>query len=289
MEELKKLLKNPVGMFGLVLIIFWLIVAIFAPLIAPPDENQDPYIIKRTSFSSLPGAPSEEVILGTTGGGYDIFYGIIWGSRTAFRIGLITVLCSAILGIIIGGIGAYIGGLVDDLIMRLVDLFMGFPFLIAVIVMTIVMGKGMDKVMIALIVFGWRSYARVIRSEVLSIKQKEYVIAAKSLGASGSRIFLRHILPNAIYPVLVLVSLNIGRMVLLAASLSFIGVGSEPGFADWGQMVNFARMWIMGTPDNPFFFWYTYTFPSLAILTFVLGWTLLGDALRDIYDPQMVT
>ena len=179
--------------------------------------------------------------------------------------------------------------MIDNIVMRVVDLFMGFPFLIAVIVMTIVLGKGIDKVMIALIIFGWRGYARIMRSEVLLIKEKEFVLAAKSIGASGLRVFVKHILPNAIYPVLVLVSLNIGRMVLLAASLSFIGVGSEPGYADWGQMVNFARMWIMGTPAQPFFFWYTYTFPSLAILSFVLGWTLLGDLLRDIYDPQMLT
>ena len=289
MEVFNKILRNPLGIFGLILIVFWMGIAVFTPLIAPPDDNRDPYIIKRISYSSLPNPPGNGVLMGTTSGGYDIFYGIVWGSRTAFRIGLITVFCSAILGVLIGGISAYQGGLIDNIVMRVVDLFMGFPFLIAVIVMTIVLGKGIDKVMIALIIFGWRGYARIMRSEVLLIKKKEFVLAAKSIGASGLRVFLKHILPNAIYPVLVLVSLNIGRMVLLAASLSFIGVGSEPGYADWGQMVNFARMWIMGTPDQPFFFWYTYTFPSLAILSFVLGWTLLGDLLRDIYDPQMLT
>jgi len=214
-------------------------------------------------------------------------YGIVWGSRTAFRVGLIVVSATALIGVLLGGGGAFLGGMVDEVVMRITDLFMSFPFLIAVIVMSIVLGKGLDKVIIALVVFGWRRYARIMRSEVLSVKEREYVRAAVSLGASKLWIFFRHVLPNSIFPVLVLAALDIGTMVLIAASLSFIGVGAEPGYADWGQMINFSRNWLMGTVGEPFKYWYTYTYPSIAILTFVLGWTLLGDTLRDVLDPKM--
>ncbi|UNC91216.1 ABC transporter permease [Candidatus Contubernalis alkaliaceticus] len=287
MSLFKKIIKNPMGLFGLCIIIFWMIVAAFAPILAPPADSQNPYSIMRHSFSSLPSSPDEEALFGTTSGGYDIFYGIIWGSRTAFLVGLITVLCSSFIGVLIGGLGAFWGGILDNIAMRIVDLFMSIPFLIAVIVMTTVMGKGLDKIIIALIIFGWRGYARIMRSEVLALKEEEFVLAAKSLGASSSRIFFRHIIPNAIYPIIVLVSINIGRMTLVAAALSFVGVGAEPGFADWGQMLNFARRWISGVPGDPFFYWYTYTYPSIAMVSFVLGWTLFGDALRDIYDPKI--
>jgi peptide/nickel transport system permease protein len=216
---------------------------------------------------------------------------MVWfgGSRTAFRVGLIVVGVSAVIGVLLGGMGAFIGGRVDDLVMRITDLFMSFPFLIAVIVSSIVLGKGLDKVIIALIIFGWRSYARLMRSEVLAVKQFDFVTASISIGASKLHIFFRHILPNSIFPVFVLATLEIGNMVLIAASLSFIGVGAEPGYADWGQMINFSRNWLLGAVGDPFRYWYTYTYPSLAILTFVLGWTLLGDTLRDVLDPKMTS
>jgi peptide/nickel transport system permease protein len=287
MDTLTRLVKNPLGAVGLTLVLFWAVIAILAPVISPPQNARNPYTIARSGFSSLPKAPSQEARLGTTGGGYDILYGVVWGSRTAFRVGLIVVSATAIIGVFLGGLGAFAGGLIDEVIMRVTDLFMSFPFLIAVIVMSIVLGKGLDKVILALILFGWRNYARVMRSEVLSVRERDYVQAARSLGTSGFRIFLRHVLPNSIFPIFVLGALDIGNMVLIAASLSFIGVGAEPGYADWGQMINFSRSWLLGTVGNPFHYWYTYTYPSIAILTFVLGWTLLGDTLRDILDPRM--
>lgn len=287
METFLKVIKNPLGLIGLLLVLFWLVIATLAPVISPPKNQRNPYLIARVGFSSMPKAPSARAPFGTTSGGYDILYGIVWGSRTAFRVGLIVVLSSALIGVLLGGIGAFIGGLVDEIVMRITDLFMSFPFLIAVIVLSIVLGKGLDKVILVLIIFGWRSYARIMRSEVLSVKEHEFVNAAESIGAGKSRIFFRHVLPNSIFPVFVLASLDIGSMVLIAASLSFIGVGAEPGYADWGQMVNFSRDWILGAVGEPFRYWYTYTYPSIAILTFVLGWTLLGDTLRDVLDPRM--
>ena len=288
MDKIRQFFKNPLGIIGFVLILFWVVVALFAPVIAPPEENSDPYMIQRTGFSSLPVPPSDEAPMGLTSGGYNIFYGIVWGSRTAFRVGIIVVSATLMIGIILGGVGSFIGGVVDNLIMRLTDLVMSFPFLIAVIIMSIVLGKGIDKLILALILFGWRNYARVMRSEVLSVKERDFVSAAYSLGMNRIRIFLVHIVPNSIFSVFVLASLDIGTMVLISASLSFIGVGAEPGYADWGQMINFSRNWLLGTIGNPVQYWYTYLFPSLAIFSFVMGWTLLGDTLRDVLDPKMV-
>ncbi|MBA7577318.1 Glutathione transport system permease protein GsiD [subsurface metagenome] len=282
-----KIIKNPLGAIGFFLVFFWVIIAIFAPLIAPPEEGHDPYLVKRCSYHALPKAPSADSPMGVTGGGYDILYGIVWGSRTAFKVSLIVVFFSSLIGILVGGSGAYVGGYLDEIIMRVVDLFMSIPFLLAAIIMTVILGKGLHIVIIALITFGWRSYARLIRSEILSVKEREYVIAAKALGASSFRIFFRHVLPNSIYPVFVVASINMGRIVLIVSSMSFLGIGSEPGYADWGQMINFARKWIIGTPVNPFAFWYTYTYPSIAIFSFIMGWTLLGDVLRDILDPYI--
>ncbi len=288
MDKLKQFFKNPLGVTGLILIVFWLFVAIFAPVIAPPHSRNNPYMIERIGFSSLPVPPSKEAPFGLTSGGYNIFYGIVWGSRTAFRVGLIVVSSTLVIGVILGGVGSFIGGALDNIIMRFTDLVMSFPFLIAVIIMSIVLGKGIDKLIIALIIFGWRSYARVMRSEVLSVKERDFVSAAYSLGMNRIRIFLVHIVPNSIFSVFVLASLDIGTMVLISASLSFIGVGAEPGYADWGQMINFSRNWLLGTIDNPMIYWYTYLYPSLAIFSFVMGWTLMGDTLRDVLDPKMV-
>jgi peptide/nickel transport system permease protein len=282
--KLLALIKNPSGFMGLALVLFWILVAVCAPVLAPPSDLDDPYMMLRHGFSTLPTPPDPTSIWGTTSGGYDIFYGIVWGSRTALIIGLTTVVFTALIGSLVGGISSFYGGYVDYVVMRLIDLFMSIPFLIAVIVMTTVLGKGIDKIIVALIVFGWHRYARVIRSEVLVVKEQDFILAAKSMGISQMKIFFKHIIPNAIQPIIVLMSINIGRMVLVAASLSFVGIGSESGFSDWGQMLNFSRNWIGGTPMNPFLYWYTYTYPSIAILTFVLGWTLLGDGLRDVYD-----
>ena len=287
MTTLTRLIKNPLGALGLFLVLFWVVVALLSPVIAPPRGSRDPYMIARTSFSSIPRPPSDDAAFGTTSGGYDILYGIIWGSRTAFKVGLVVVGCSALIGIALGGFGAFCGGWVDELVMRLTDLFMSFPFLIAVIVMSIVLGKGLEKVILALILFGWRNYARVVRSEVLSVKEKDYIQAGVSLGAGRLRLFVRHILPNSIFPIFVLATIDIGTMVRIAAALSFLGVGAEPGYADWGQMINLSRQWLLGITGDPFHYWYTYVFPGIAILTFVLGWTLLGDALRDILDPRL--
>lgn len=286
---MKKLIRNPISLIGLIILLVFVLVAIIAPWIAPTPERykDDPYRIPRYGFSSTPTAPSKEHPMGLTEGQLDIFYGLVWGTRTAFKVGLIVISISCLIGVIVGSVSAYIGGKFDEVVMRFVDIFMSFPFLIAAIVITTVLGRGLDKVMLAMIMFRWTGYARLIRGNVLQVKQDEYVIAARAAGVSHVQILLRHILPNTIFPVIIQASMNMGSIVVTAASLSFLGLGAPEGYADWGQMISYARNWILGAPGNPLAYWYTVVYPGLAIILFVLAWNLIGDAFRDIMDPRL--
>lgn len=288
MRSLKYLLRNPLSLIGLVMLAFFTGVATFAPQIAPPEPYQiTPYEIPRSGFRAAPQPPSAENLFGTTEGQFDIFYGLVWGTRTAFKIGLGVVLISAFIGLTIGTVSAFYGGVVDEVLMRVVDVFMAVPFLIAAMVLTTLLGKGIAQMTIALTAFGWMNYARVIRSEILRVKEMDYVQAARSYGTRDLGLILQHILPNAFFPVLVLATMATGSMVLAASALSFLGVGTEPGYADWGQLISYSRNWIVGRGDNPFQYWYTLAFPGAAIFLFVLSWSLVGDALRDILDPRI--
>jgi peptide/nickel transport system permease protein len=212
---------------------------------------------------------------------------VVWGTRTAFKVGLIITLSVATLGIFLGSVSAYYGGAVDMVIMRITDVFMSFPFLLAALTLSAilapVMGKSLIPPPIALIMFGWMGYARLIRSDILSVKEREYVLAAKVLGATDRRILLKHILPNAIYPTMVVASMDMGSYVLSFAALSFLGVGAEVGYADWGQLISFARDWITDLGQ----YWFIVVYPGMALVLFVLAWNLVGDALRDILDPRL--
>lgn len=280
--------RNPLSIVGLVLIVSFTVIAIFAPLIAPTPEGQfNSYMIPRDGYASTPEPPSDDHIFGTTQGQYDIFYGVIWGTRTAFQIGLIVMGAVLVIGISLGSIAGYFGGIVDEIIMRITDIFLAFPPLILAMAVTIALGPGIYSVMIAIIVVAWPSYARVIRGDILSIREEDYIEASRSIGSSHLRVIVRHVLPNSIYPVFIMASLDIGAVVLTAAALSFLGLGVPEGYADWGQMISFARNWIVGTHDNAFAYWYTVTIPGLFIFFFVMGWNLLGDSLRDILDPRL--
>ncbi len=288
MRTIRYLLKRPLSVTGIVLLLFFVVIGTLAPVLAVPKVYQiSPYQIPRSGFWQTPRPPTAEHPLGTTQGQFDIFYGIVWGTRTAFRIGLGVVAVAACIGVIIGSIAAFYGGLIDEILMRIVDVFMSVPFLIAAMVLTTILGKGIYQVMMALIAFGWMEYARVIRSEILHIKEMDYVQAARAAGARDLRLIRKHILPNAFYPVLVQATMATGSMVLAASALSFLGVGTEPGYADWGQLISLARNWIIGQAGNPFKYWYTLVYPGGAIFLFVLAWNLVGDALRDILDPRM--
>jgi len=319
MAVAKKLLKNPTSMLGIILLLGFILVAIFAPNLAPPPaKTRDVYMIPRDGFATEPKAPSPEHIWGTTEGQYDIYYGVVWGTRTAFRIGVVITLITLILGLAIGSLAGFYGGWVDEVLMRITEVFLAFPFLLAAITLTSVLqtlygrteASAMQFIakilalltfghnptqdlnplqmqiltgMIAIIVFGWMTYARVIRGNILAVKEFEYSLAAKVIGASDMRILFRHLLPNAVFPVMVLASMDIGAYVLTFAALSFLGLGAQRGYADWGQMISFARNWIPSLSEH----WYIVVYPSVVIVLFVLAWNLVGDALRDILDPRM--
>jgi peptide/nickel transport system permease protein len=303
------LLKTPASILGFILIGLFVFIALAAPLIIPPVRANDPYTIPRDGFSPNPQPPGSEWtrnppdlpfwyepvmgtdkwvhIFGTSTGQYDIFYGIIWGTRTAFKTGFIVVVATLLIGVIVGSISAYYGGSVDNIIMRIVDIFLTLPFILAALILAAVItpkfGRSLLPAIIALIGFGWMGYARIIRGDILSIKERDYVMAARVIGVKDSRILLRHIIPNAIFPTLVLASLAIGDVVLSFAALSFLGIGTEIGYADWGQVLSFARNWI--TSLNRY--WYIIVYPGLTLVFFVMGWNLVGDALRDVLDPRM--
>jgi len=304
----KGLLKTPASILGFILIGIFVLIAIFAPVIAPP-VGKDPYKIPRDGFGgepkpmgtewkkNVPDIPfwyktvtgKEEWVhlLGTAQGQYDIFYGIIWGTRTAFKTGFIVVVATFLIGIIIGSISAYYGGLVDNILMRIVDIFMTIPFIMMALIMAAVLtpmiGRSLIPATLALITFGWMGYARVIRADILSVKQRDFVLAARVAGVKDGRILFKHIIPNAIFPTLVLASLGIGDVVLSFAALSFLGIGTEIGYADWGQVLSFARNWITSLGD----YWYIVVWPGLTLMFFVMGWNLVGDAMRDVLDPRM--
>jgi peptide/nickel transport system permease protein len=194
---------------------------------------------------------------------------------------------TVVIGGIVGAVSAYIGGWFDEIVQRFVEIVLAFPFLMAALTLAVVLegkfGNPFLAAMIAVVAFSWPYYARLIRGDVLSVKQRDYVLAAKVIGAPGWRILLRHVLPNAIYSLLVVASLDIGTYVLFFASLSFLGLGAPEGYADWGQLLSFARNWI---PDLARY-WHIVVFPGTALVLFVLGFNLIGDAFRDAVDPKM--
>jgi peptide/nickel transport system permease protein len=273
---------------GIIIITIFVIIAILAPIIAPtPEGHRDAYMIPRDGYSAIPTPPSEEHIFGTTQGQYDIFYGVVWGTRSAFRVALVVMGITILLGIALGSLAGYFGGIIDEIIMRITDIFLAFPPLILAMAIVAAIGPSLTTVMIALTVVWWPSYARLIRGDILQVREEDYIEASRGLGASSGRVILRHILPNAIYPTLIMASLDIGAVVLSAAALSFLGLGAPEGYADWGQLTSFARNWIVGPYNAPLKYWYAVITPGLFILFFVLGWNLLGDAFRDILDPRL--
>lgn len=282
----RRLSSDTSAILGFALLIFFVIVAILAPFIASPPPGRDPYIMPIVTWSSNPLPPSPEHPFGVAGK-RDIFYGVVWGTRTAFRVGIIVTLISTALGLLIGSVAGYFGKLWDEILMRITDIFMAIPFLVAAMVLTTILGTGLDKVMVAMTVFSWMGPARLIRGNILQVKEEQFVLAAKALGVSDFSIIIRHVLPNTIFPVLIQASMRMGSLVITAAALSFLGVGAPQGYADWGALLNYARNWMLGGQGEALKYWYMTVFPGAAMVLFVLAWNLVGDALRDAFDPRL--
>ncbi len=317
-KSMKRFRRNPLAIVGLIIVVAFAVIAIAAPVLTTPSRSclrdlgltaatadgyrdvtnpafykmmfQTPdtcYMMPRVGYSPIPQpAETSGTLLGTTSQGYDIFYGLLWGSRTAFRIGVIVVGIGLLLGILVGATAGYLGGWIDNVLMRFTDMVIAVPALVLALVIVMVLGNSIVNLMIAIAAVAWPSYARLVRGEVLRVKELEYVTGAQSIGRRPFGVVVRHILPNAIGPILIVASLDIGSIVLTAAALSFLGLGPELGYADWGQMISFARNWILGPPGQPLAYWYTSFWPGLVIVLFVLGWNLLGDAFRDVLDVR---
>lgn len=224
--------------------------------------------------------PSMDHPFGTDWAGRDLFSRVLFGARYSLFIGLIATALALFIGIPLGSIAGYFGGWIDETIMRVVDVLYAFPFLVLAIAIIAVLGQGFWNLIIALTITGWIGYARLIRGEVLSVKEEEYVLAAKALGATDRKIIFKHVVPNAIAPVLVQATLSIGSVVLGAAALGFLGLGLTPGTAEWGTMLSDTRDTIAQG------YWWVSVFPGLAIVAFVLAINLMGDGINDALDPQ---
>ena len=275
---LQRLTSNPTTVVGLVLVALMLAMAIFAPWITEAN-TPDAYQMPRDwgAVRKPPGTPGHW--LGTTNEGGDVFYGVIWGSRTSLQLSLYVVGSTMVIGTIIGSVAGLVGGWVDEVLMRIVDVFLSIPELIFALAIAAVLGPSFTNIIIALAMVIWVKYARIMRAQVIQIKQNDYVDAARVIGDSKLNIYLKDILPNAVTPVTVQATLDMGNVVLIGATLSFIGL-SEAGIAEWGVLVSEGQAGIASGR------WWASTFPGLMIFLWALAFNLVGDGLRDALDPR---
>jgi peptide/nickel transport system permease protein len=246
--------------------------ALFAPVIAPYDplgQNLDQDLIPHSS----------EHWLGTDKLGRDILSRIIYGGRISLLVGITTVALSLAIGIVIGSLSGYFGGWIDQMLMRLVDILMAFPGILLAIAFTAVLGPGLDHVILALCLIGWTSYARLVRGEILSLRERDFIQAARSLGCRPKRIILRHLLPNLLPPLLIQSTFGIAAAIVAEGSLSFLGLGVEPPTPSWGAMLNDGRQFLLVAPHLT-------TYPGLGLMITVLALNLIGDALQDRLDRR---
>ena len=264
--------RNPLVLLGLVIAALWILIAFAAPAIAPvaPLTQDLPNRLQ---------APNAQFFMGSDELGRDIFSRVLWGSRITIPAGLAVIIIGSALGVVIGAVAGYAGGLVDELLMRLTELFMAFPFIILAMAVTAALGPDIQNAVLALSVVWWPRYARVLRGLVLEVKAQEYVEAAHSAGAGGMYILFRTILPNCIAPAVILATLDIGTAVISFAALSFIGLGPEPSSPEWGRMVSIGI--------DFFDQWWMWLFPGFAIASLVMAFNFIGDGMRDILDPRL--
>lgn len=272
-EIWRRFKKNKMAFLGLIILALLITVAIFAPLIAPYgyDEQNLQDAMQKMSLRHL---------LGTDNLGRDIFSRLVYGSRISLFVGLIAVVIGAVIGGLIGSVAAYYGGTVDTVFMRIIDIMMSIPSMVLAITICASLGPGLINTMVAVGFSSVPTYARVVRSAVLTVKQQEYIEASKSLGANTRIILLKHIIPNCMAPIIVQASLGVGNAILSAASMSFIGLGIQPPVPEWGAMLSAGRTYIRNYPQMVIF-------PGLCIMITIFAINLAGDGLRDALDPRL--
>lgn len=269
------ILRDPLAMFSVFVIVLLLVVGIFGPWIAPyPEQGRG-----RTNVSERFYPPSMKHLLGTDELGRDVLSRLVIGSSIALRVPAIVVLLAVAIGAPLGALAGYMGGWVDNLIMRLTDLFLAFPSLLLAVAIVAALGPGLTNALAAIAISWWPWYTRLVRGVTVSLRERYFVEAARSLGVPDRVIILRHILPNCVTPILVQATIDFGTVILAEGSLAFIGLGTQPPQPDWGLMVSQGRSYILDQ-------WWISTFPGLAIFVSVLAFNLLGDTLRDILDPR---
>lgn len=273
-ESMYLLARNKLSLLAFAIIILLVLSAIFAPVIVPyPEDVYSAHIEQKLE------APSSEHIMGTDELGRDVFSRLVYGARVSISTALIAVGVALVIGIPLGAIAGTFGGWVDNVIMRITDVFLSFPPLLLAIALVTLLGPGLTNAIIAIVVSWWPWYTRLVRGQAISIKERKFVQAAETIGTSKAKIIFSHIVPNCISPVIVQASMDIGGVIMTVASLSFLGLGAQQPQPEWGLMISVGRA---SFPDK----WWCCIFPGIAIFLTVLSFNLLGDAIREILDPK---
>jgi peptide/nickel transport system permease protein len=272
-DALRRLMRNKAAVLGLIIILVLILSAIFASVVAPFSYDEQDL---RQRFL----APSAEHLFGTDEYGRDIFSRIVYGSRTSLLVGAISVTISSGIGTLLGAISGYYGNRVDNIIMRFIDIMLAIPNILLAISIAATLGPGIINVMIAVGISSVPGYARLVRASVMSLRDQEFIEAARSIGANDFRIITRHILPNCMAPIIVQATMSIAIAILSAAALSFLGLGVQPPVPEWGSMLSNGRAYIRD-------YWWVVTFPGVAIMATVFAFNLFGDGLRDALDPRL--
>ena len=265
--------STPLAMIGTVVILIFLSIAIFAPLLTsynPTAQNMNERLL----------SPSAQHIFGTDQYGRDVFCRVVYGARVEVWIIFIVSIISVMIGIVVGITAGYFGGAVDEILMRITDMFLAFPRLVLAMALTAALGPNLTNTMIAIALVDWTVYARLGRAEAIKVKSQPYIEAIRAIGANDFRIIVFHVLPMSISPVIVQLTLRMGTIILTAAGLGFLGLGAQPPTPEWGAIVSGGRSYLVDQ-------WWITTFPGMAIAFVVLGFNLLGDGIRDILDPRL--
>lgn len=272
-DSLRTFRKSKLAVIGTIIVVFFILLAIFGPLIAPQGINEQNFKLKLQS-------PSSEFWFGTDVFGRDIFSRVVLGSRLSLMVGFASVAISIVVGSILGILAGYYGRWVDTIISRFFDILLAFPSILLAIAIVTALGPSLFNALLAIAIVNVPNFGRLIRSKVLSIKEEEFITAAKAIGMKDSRILFTHVLPNSMTPIIVQGTLAIATAIIEAAALGFLGLGAQAPAPEWGKMLSDARVYLVNAP-------WTMIFPGLAIMLTVLGFNLMGDGLRDAFDPKM--